>query len=154
MKKKMVVVLTLVLVFHSCNTGHDLEAEKNAIMVLHNKHRQAHFEKNIEMLLENNAADLMQVNRGVIRKDSMEESAKRFRNYFDAVEFVKWDDVEPPVFSFSDDATMATTLVNKLVVLKLKQENYRLDTTYFAWMAVYKKTKGQWELHRIASINK
>jgi hypothetical protein len=154
MEIKAIVAVMVVLAIQSCNTAPDLEKEKNAIMVLHNKQRQAHFEKNIPMLFENAAADLMQVNRGVISKNSMEENNKRFGAYFDAVEFVKWDDAEPPVFSFSDDATMATTLVNKLVVVKLKQENMRLDTTHFAWMAVYKKTNGEWQLHRIASTNK
>lgn len=122
-------------------------------MLLHNQQRQAHFEKNAELLLAGGSEDFIEVNRGMVRKPTHEESVKRLQSYFDAVEFVKWDDVSPPVFSFSDDGTMATTIVDKLVILKVKDKDNRLDTTHYAWLAVYKKHNGQWQLHRIGSTN-
>lgn len=154
MKAKLTLFVLAVAAIHSCKTKPDLEAEKKALMVLHNKQRQAHFEKNADLLLENNSVDFIEINRGEINSPSKDESKKKFRSYFDAVDFVKWDDITPPVFSFSDDATIATAAVNKLVVVKLKQENNKLDTAYFAWLAIYRKTNGKWEMHRMVSTNK
>ena len=96
----------------------------------------------------------MEVNRGLIKKPSYSNSRKRFQSYFDAVDFIKWDDVSPPIFSFSDDGTMATSIVDKLVINKNKQEGNRLDTTHYAWLAVYKKINGKWRMHRMGSTNK
>lgn len=138
----------------SCYNRPDFEAEKKAIMILHDQQRKAHIQKNVALLFGDSLTDFIEVNRGTIRKPTREESMKRFQSYFDAVDFVKWDDVSPPVFSFSDDATMATTVVDKLVITKLKSGNGRLDTTHFAWLSVYKKYNGQWQLHRIGSTNR
>ena len=154
MKIKLTLTVLAIFTIHSCKTKPDLETEKKALMVLHSKQKQANFEKNADMLLENNSADFIEINRGEIISPRKNESKKRFRSYFDAVDFVKWDDITPPVFSFSDDITIATAAVNKLVVVKLKQENNKLDTAYFAWLAVYRKTNGKWEVHRIVSTNK
>ena len=153
MKTIFLIFPGLMTVIFSCTRQPDFEEEKKAIMVLHDQQRQAHFEKNVELLLAGGSEDFMDVNRGMIRKPTREESTKRLQSYFDAVEFVKWDDVSPPIFSFSDDATMATTIVDKLVVLKVKDEDNRLDTTHFAWLAVYKKNNGKWQLHRVGSTN-
>lgn len=150
---KFNIILASIFLLLGCQQRINLEHEKQAILTLHDTQRQAHFEKNVEMLIENDAADFIQVNRGKISSPSRQEKAARFQAYFDAVAFVQWDDVTPPIISFSDDATMATAIVNKMVVLKLKQENMRLDTTYFAWLAVYKKTNGHWELYQMASTN-
>jgi len=154
MKSIIFVVLSIFFSCQSEKSRPDLKTEINSILKLHNEQRRAHIEKNVDLLLKHNYADFYEVNRGMINKPSREESTKRFQSYFDAVDFVKWDDVTPPVFSFSDDATMATTLVNKIVITKQKTENDRLDTMYYAWLAVYKKVNGEWIMTSIASTNK
>lgn len=138
----------------SCSSLVDQEAEKEAIMVLHNEQRQAHMEKNVSLLFKDSLTDYIEVTRGLIKMPSNTDLKKRFQSYFDAVDFVKWDDVTPPVFSFSDDGTMATTVVDKLVITKDKLNNDRLDTTHYAWLAVYQKTGGKWRLHRMGSTNR
>lgn len=110
-------------------------------------------EKNVSLLLGDSTAEYIEVNRGNIKRPTYSESAKRFQAYFDAVEFIKWDDVAAPIISFSDDGTMATTVVDKIVITRPITEN-RLDTTYYAWLAVYKKVNGKWSLHRMGSTNR
>jgi hypothetical protein len=154
---KSVIVSTLCLIFcvTSCDlSSHpDLELEKKAIMEIHNTQKQAHIEKNVSLLLRDSSLDFMEVNRGIIKKPKYSESFDRLTAYFNSVEFIKWDDVAEPIFSFSDDATMATTIVDKLVITKNKSDN-SIDTTHFAWLAVYKKEAGKWKLHRIGSTNR
>ena len=154
MKSIYYMTIISMMVIQSCTNSPDLESEKAAIMVLHNEQRKAHMEKDVSLLTKKGSSDFIEVNRGLIKSPSQQESIQRFQSYFDAVDFVKWDDVSPPVISFSNDGTMATTVVDKLVITKQKSEDGRLDTTHFAWLAVYKKQNGQWEMHRMASTNR
>ena len=154
MKSQILIVTTLLMAGQSCNNHPDFEAEKKAILILHNEQRKAHMEKNAPLLVRESPTDFIEVNRGLIKKPTQTESIKRFQSYFDAVDFVKWDDVSPPIFSFSDDGTMATTVVDKLVITKQKAEGNKLDTAHYAWLAVYKKINGKWQMHRMSSTNR
>lgn len=147
-------IIGLIILGQSCIQYPDYDAEKKAIMLLHNEQKRAHIEKNVSLLLKDKHTDYIEVNRGLIRKPTNAESRKRFQSYFNEVDFIKWDDVSPPIISFSDDATIATTIVEKLVITKSKIEDNRIDTAQFAWLAVYKKINGQWQLHIMASTNK
>jgi hypothetical protein len=40
-----------------------------------------------------------------------------------------------------------------LVIIKRKSDN-KLDTAHFAWLAVFKKKNGKWQLHRMGSTNR
>ncbi len=151
MKLKILLSAICLAGIQSCMDHPDLEKEKKAILALHNEQKKAHLEKDIDLLLGDGSDDFIEVNRGVVKKPTREESRTRFQSYFDAVDFVKWDDVSPPVFSFSDDATMATTIVQKIVITKQKLENNRLDTAYYAWLAIYQKNKDKWKMTRMAS---
>lgn len=111
-------------------------------------------ERNALLLLRDSSFDYIEVNRGLIKSPSQRESYQRFEAYFDQVEFMKWDDVAPPVISFSDDATMATSVVDKLVVTRRISDNNRLDTARYAWLAVFKKVNGKWYMHRMGSTNR
>ena len=146
-------ILFLSVILHSCKAKPDFEKEKQEIMKIHNNQRKAHMEKNVPLLIGDSLIEFFEINRGLIKKPSREESIKKFQEYFNAVDFVKWDDISAPIFSFSEDATMATTVVNKLVITKQKAEN-KLDTTYYAWLAVYKKKNGVWQMERMASTTK
>lgn len=152
MNKKLFLIILLATGF-SCTTHPDLESEKKALLAIHEGQRKAHFEKNAAGLLRQSSEDYTEVNKGLVKRPAYNESLSRFTSYFDAVDFVKWDDVSPPIISFSDDASMATMVVEKLVIIRNKSENNRLDTTHYAWLAVYKKVNRKWELHRMGSTN-
>lgn len=152
--KYLVAFFLLLLVGQACNKRSDIDAEKKAILAIHETQRKAHLEKDAHLLLHDNSADYIEINRGLIKMPTYAESFKRFKSYFETIDFVKWDDISPPIISFSEDATLATSVVNKLVITRNKLENNRLDTTHYAWLAVFKKVNGKWQLHRMASTNK
>jgi hypothetical protein len=152
-KFNIYLIAVLIAITQSCTPSPDFEAEKQAILILHDQQRKAHIEKNVDLLVSDSLTDFIEVNRGLIKSPSRSENLKRFEAYFNSVEFVKWDDVSPPVISFSDDATMATSVVDKLVIIKRKSDN-KLDTAHFAWLAVFKKKNGKWQLHRMGSTNR
>ncbi|MBK8522630.1 MAG: hypothetical protein IPL54_17795 [Chitinophagaceae bacterium] len=147
-------IFLLLFAVQACKSRPDIEAEKKIILDIHDQQRKAHLEKNPKLFLGNSSVDYIEVNRGVVRKPSYTESLKKFESYFNSVDFIKWDDVSPTIISFSDDATMATVVVDKLVVVRNKVEGNKLDTTQYAWLAIFKKMNGKWQLHRMGSTNK
>lgn len=152
---KLFTILFLLLVAcQACNNTPNLETEKKQILAIHSEQRRAHMEKNVALLLAGNAADYIEVNRGQVKKPLYADNFKRFTSYFESVDLIKWDDVAPPVISFSDDASMATSVVDKLVVTRSRAGDNRLDTFHYAWLAVFKKVNGKWRLHRMGSTNK
>lgn len=152
MNYSLSVIITLVAI-QSCQVRPDWDAERKAILSIHEQQRTAHFEKNAAALFGDSTADYIEVNRGIIKRPTYAENLRKFKAYFSAVDFIAWDDITPPVISFSDDATMATLVAEKFVVVRVKADEDRLDTTRFAWLAVFKKSNGKWRLHRMGSTN-
>jgi len=72
------------------------------------------------------------------------------------VEFVKWDDVTEPIVKFSDDGSVAYTIVDKIITITYKNEKDSLveEETRFAWTTIYKKYDGEWKIDHVASTNK
>lgn len=95
------------------------------------------------------------VSRGKIQKPSRETSLARFQFYFNNSIFLEWDDISWPVIKVSDDATMAYVLVHKRVRRLAKDGSGKESelTDIFAWIATFRKIKGEWKLTAIASTN-
>ncbi len=132
----------------------DVPARVTAItelLQLHDVQRRAHFSRDARLLVSIIANDYMEVSKGKIVKPGKEQLLKRFQQYFDSVSFIEWDDIEPPVIRVSDDATMASMLVNKRV--RLTTQNGKEEITVFAWSASFRKEKEQWRLTSIASTS-
>ncbi len=152
--KYILLSLLLVYTFQACHPVPDMDAEKKAILAIHHNQQKAHLEKNVALLLGDSSADYIEINRGLVKKPSYTENFKKFTAYFESVDFVTWEDVSPPIISISDDGTMATSVVEKLVVTRAKSADHKLDTSHFAWLAVFKKVNEKWQLHRMGSTNK
>ena len=150
---KYIAWLTILLL--SC--GRDLDRQKDIelkkIMALHDLQREIHFEKQVSNFVNLLSEDHISVNRGKIAQPSIADLEERFTNYFNSVDFVKWDDVTPPIIRFSDDLSVAYTIVDKEVIVK-SRDTYTLDTTYFSWVAIYKKINGEWKIDCVGSTNK
>ncbi len=141
----------------SCQTppnGFDEAAETEKILQIHNEQRRVHFEKLAEEFTEMMSENFISVNRGEIEMPSKEDNVKRFSAYFNSVEFVKWDDIKPPVIRFSDDGSMAYTVVEKEVVVTYEAKGKKYEsTTIFSWVAIYKKYGEDWKIDAVASTN-
>lgn len=134
----------------------DLQSEKAKLLQVHEQYRDFHFSKNANGMVEGFADNLISVNRGAIDTVMVrEEEVARFQQYFDAVKFKKWDDLNPPIIRFSDDHSLAYVTVDKLVVLDMKDSlgNAIEETTHFAWIAIYRKQNKDWKLECVASTN-
>ncbi|WP_242155708.1 nuclear transport factor 2 family protein [Aestuariivivens sediminis] len=154
MKFKLLLIPIFAL-FVSCSnqTGFDRDKETKAILELHNLQRDYHFNKDSISFANLLSKNFISVNKGIISRPKKSEIISRYNNYFSSVEFVKWDDISEPVIKFSDDGTLAYTIVNKIV--KITYNNEKGETiegeTHFAWTAIYRKYGNEWKIDCLTS---
>jgi hypothetical protein len=125
----------------------NLQAVKDILI----RERTAHLTKNVSMIIGDDT--VINVNKGIVNYGTPESGRQRFTKYFSSVDFVKWDDVAPPIFIFSGDSTLAVVHVQKQVILK-EPGGIETDTTDFAWTAVYQKINKKWGMVSVTSTNK
>ena len=157
-KTKNILVSILVLItLLSCQEKRvpDILTLEQEIMEVHNLSRTYHVEKMAEEFVSQLSDKHISVNRGKISHLNIEEKIKQVKQYFDLVEFEKWDDIEPPIIRFSDDYSMAYTIVNKELVLNYtNDENEKVrEKTIFSWVAIYTNDDGKWKVDCVASTN-
>lgn len=111
-------------------------------------HRVAHRTENIELWLRSLADPILNVDSGEVSAVAREDFAARMRGYFDAVEFVGWEDLDPPKIRMASDGSTAEVIVKK-----------RVDTvsggvsasTTFAWTEGWRRIADAWFLESITS---
>ena len=148
----------IAIAFFSCNLNPqpDLEKEKKEILLIEAKQRVYHFTKNAKAFVKNFSKDFLSVSKGEVAHPTTMQIFDRFNAYFNSVEFVKWDDKKAPIVRFSDDGSLAYVVIDKLVVLKMKDKagHTLSDTSNFAWVSIYRKDKGGWKGECNISTNK
>ncbi len=154
--KPLILIATLFF-FFGCdsNAPFDKEQATQEVLQLHHAQRDYHVNKKAEEFARLLSDDHISVNRGLISRPTYEENFQRFTNYFNSVEFIKWDDLVEPVIRFSDDGKLAYTIVDKEVILQYEGEGGEVlqDTTHFAWTAIYRKGEDGWKIEHVASTN-
>lgn len=155
--QKLWIISCFIILLNACQTKQvpDLEAEKQKILLLHKQQRDFHFEKNAKDFAQLMSQDFISVNRGNITTPSQQENETRFQQYFNSVEFVKWEDMKEPIIRFSEDGSVAYTIVDKEVIIRFRQDDGKQveETTHFAWVAIYKKYGSDWKIDCVASTN-
>lgn len=119
------------------------------LLELHELQRTAHFNGDAKLLVSIIAEDFTEISNGKIISPKKEDLIMRFQNYFDAVTFVEWDDINPPIIKVSDDVSIAHMHVNKRVKFKTKEQNE--ESTTFAWTSTFQKINGNWFMTSITS---
>jgi hypothetical protein len=156
--QKMNRYFIICLLFISCAplARIDYEKEKQQILALNAQQRENHFNRNARAITNLSSDSFLLVDGGIMSKPKKESMFKNFDSYFNAVDFIKWDDLKEPEVRFSKDATVAYVAVEKIVILKARGavDPSAKDTSYFAWISIYKKGKSGWELDAIASTRK
>jgi len=147
----------LPLLLAGCAARPDLARERAALLELHEAQRRAHLAEDAEALVALFADDYFELADGVLRCPTAEESRARFGRYFEAVEFLAWEDVAPPEIELAADGTLATMTVRKLVRLRTRDADgtERLERTLYAWLAsCAKDADGRWRLASVTSTRR
>ncbi len=155
MRQFIPFVFVMISISSACETKTvNKVSELREIKKILDRERKAHLTKDIDLFFKNSLATdtVFNVGKGRVRIPTLEESKDRFTKYFNAVEFIRWDDAADPIFLFSNDSTMATVIIQKQVILK-DIAAAEIDTTNFAWTSVYRKKNDQWKMVAITSTN-
>jgi len=134
----------------------DLVKAKSEILALHNAQRSYHFQKDSISFANQLSESFISINRGEIKRPKREETISRYNGYFSSVEFLKWNDISEPIVRFSDDGSMAYTIVDKKVEISYQNAKGEKETelTHFAWTTIYKKHNSIWKIDCVTSTNK
>jgi hypothetical protein len=150
------VISIAAIALSACSAGFDKEKRKGEILALLQQERKAHFERDVSLFISEFADSMRSVNRGVVLMATPEERRQRIQGYFGSVEFIKWDDVQPPQIYFSNDGSLAYAIIQKqVIVLRTDSLNNKIpDTTDYAWVSIYRRTGNGWKVECNASTNK
>jgi len=152
------IALPVIFVLVSCtpNAPFDREAETKKILALHHLQRDYHFNQDAESFAELFSPDYISVNRGVISQPTQDETLSRFQQYFSSVRFLEWDDMSDPVIRFSNDGSLAYTVVDKRVIIEIPDNSgmTNLDTTRFAWTTIYGNYGDHWKIESVTSTER
>ena len=144
--------LAALLVLSGCSTAPDLERARAELLALHAEQRRVHLEEDaagFAALLDEGYVELRD---GALLRPTRSELEARFREYFAAVEFLAWDDVDVPAIELSRDGTLATVAVTKLVRTRPEgDEHGPIARALFAWLATCNRHAEGWRITQVAS---
>ena len=126
---------------------------RDDVAARHALEREAHLDRNVDLLLSLFADDFVIVDGGDVQRPTREEQRVRYAAYFGGARFRKWDDLVPPVIRVSADGTLATVIIQKEVVLVPADaaELAKEQRAVFAWMETWERRKGRWMLVALCS---
>jgi hypothetical protein len=147
---------TTFLFFGRCTTQPkaDPAGEIETLAFLQKQEQDAHLQESPALLVNMLHDTLVQIKNGEVSYYTKDQMTERFITYFENVEFFKWEDTHPPVYTLSADATMANILNRKIVILNdvTGAEPVR-DTTLFAWTELWKKKDGRWKMYQVTTTD-
>ena len=155
--KVLITFFITVSFISSCNNQPitNLVQLEKEILEVHNNSKKFHVEKLANEFINQLSGNHISVNRGKISFLDKTKKLEKVKAYFNNVEFEKWDDINPPIIRFSDDYSLAYTIVNKELQLTYKDEDgiHKREKTIFSWVAIYKKHNDKWKVDCVASTN-
>ncbi|MEM9077621.1 MAG: hypothetical protein AAGC43_11295 [Bacteroidota bacterium] len=151
----IVLIINCFLISCAGNEVFDEDKARKEIYELHNAQRKYHFEKDSVSFVNQLSSNYMEVSKGIVATPKLEDKLSRYHRYFSQVEFLKWDDLQEPTIRFSEDGSLAYTIVDKIVQVSYQDENGNETTgeTHFAWVAIYRKTREGWNIECAISTN-
>ena len=137
----------------------NLDDEIAELLKLQAREQEAHLSEQPALLVNMLNDTLCQIKNGEVKYFSKDDMTDRLVKYFYSVEFVKWDDIKPPVITLSPDGTMAHILVQKEVeVILADRDKPTRERTEFAWTELWKKNPdasgGRWKLYSVTTTDK
>ena len=133
----------------------DFQTEIAALTELQKQEQTAHLEEQPALLVNMLNDTLTQIKNGEVSYFTKDQMTERFISYFESVEFIKWEDARPPVYSISADGSMAHILVQKHVVVDIEQDTAGTrETTNFAWTEMWRKKEGRWKMYSVTTTER
>ncbi len=150
------MLLGIVLSIFACSPPKvDLQKEIATLTELQKQEQAAHLQEQPAILVNMLNDTLSQVRNGVVSYYTKDQMTERFIRYFESVEFIKWEDARPPIYTISDDGTMAHIIIQKQVVVDIEQDTAGTrESTAFAWTEMWRKKEGRWKMYSVTTTER
>lgn len=154
MKVRFLLLLVLCMVIEACVPREGVDNDVAILMEFQVQERKAHLEKDVSQMVEMMHDTVCQIKGGTVTYFTKDQMARRFGQYFSMVEFIKWEDSNPPVLTLSQDHSLAHVLVQRHVELVVKDSVSTVEKTDFAWTELWKKKNDRWRLYTITTTDR
>jgi hypothetical protein len=143
------VVVAAALRSSVASSGTDVEE----LRALHEKVMRAHLQSNIDLLLEDEAAEYVVAGRGEVTRPTLAERRARLGPYLDRTRFQEYRDLAEPVVSVSTDGTLGWVIVQVQARGIQTARDGKKETVEFmsAWIELYQKRNGRW--YRVGNVS-
>jgi hypothetical protein len=113
---------------------------------LHDKAIRAHRESDAALLVADQAADMIIVNRGAVTRPSLEERRASFGSYLGRTVFSEYRDLVEPVVKVSSDGSLGWVIVQVGArgVQAMDDGTKKPIEFVSAWIELYEKRDGRW----------
>jgi hypothetical protein len=134
------------LILAGCDPGPDLESYRQEILELHKAGIQAHIDKDVGFFTRDISEDYFSVGWGEISHPAKDEIDATFRDYLGNTEFSRYEDLEQPVIGFSDDGSIAWSIVRVKVEgeRRIDGDSTRALDFTCAWITLYRRDGDRW----------
>jgi hypothetical protein len=147
MRRSKGAALTAVLLLSArCAPGAGDGDDVARLLALHEKVMRAHRESDVELLLEDEAADYVVAGRGEITRPTLDARRERLGAYLGATTFEFYRDLADPVARVSADGTLGWVVVQVGAKGLRTTPDGRREPLEFvsAWIEMYEKRDGRW----------
>ncbi len=131
----------------------DLQKEKSELLRMHKADREAHFNTDVEALLNHGSESFIAVSNGKIYRATKADERKQFEGYFKDAKYYEWDDLEEPIVRISADGSMAW-MITRVSVRRSQKDaagTERQQRFIYAGIMTYEKRAGRWL--RVANVS-
>jgi hypothetical protein len=141
-----VMSVVLAISVAGCAPGSPVDTDVALLRGLHEKVMRAHRQSNVDLLLEDAAADFVVANRGEVTRPSLDERRQRFGAYLGSTTFQEYRDVTDPVVKVSADRTLGWVIVQvQARGVQTTPEGRKAPLEFVsAWIELYEKRGGRW----------
>lgn len=121
-------------------------SDAETLRALHAKTIRAHKESNAALLVEDQASDMVIVNRGEVTRPTLDERRAGFGSYLGRTVFSEYRDLVEPIVEVSDDGTLGWVIVQVTARGVQSTEGGEKKPIEFvsAWIELYEKRDGRW----------
>jgi len=119
---------------------------RSEILELHQQAIEAHLNRDVDFFVHNISENYLSVSKGEIRKPSKDEIRSQFSNYLNNTTFVEYRDLQEPIIEFSDDGSVAWSIVRvKVAGIRTMNDGTERELDFIcAWITLYRRQNDKW----------
>ena len=141
-----VLAAVAALCLTQCAPSGGIGTDIDQLRALHEKVILAHRQSDVEVLLEDEAADYVVAGRGEVTRPTLDERRERLGSYLGSATFREYRDLIDPVIQVSSDGTLGWVIVQVQASGMQTTQAVHKEPIEFtsAWIELYEKRNGRW----------